>query len=448
MKAQNLYTRLSSRLSVTHLLFLVLILIFTACQSNPDRVELVFTFGPDDTGTVKPLIKQFNKENKGVIHVTWKEGARSTDEFYQEILADFNSENPEIDIFCSDVIWTPALVADGMVEDVSEEFFAAYKPQDFIEASMNSAAYQFRIWGVPWFADAGMLFYRKDLLEKSGFEYPPATWEELVEMSKKIQQDSGVKHGYVFQGAEYEGGATNACEFIWNAGGQIMIGDLSTSSAFGGMGFDPNVITVSSNEVRDGLADLAMLAKSGILPPNIGEFQEQEASSAFLNGEAVFMRNWAGTYGLFLDNKSKVKPKDVGLTPLPTSEPNMIPYSCLGGWNLMLSSKISEDEKEAAWKFIKYLASPESQKFRAMKGGFLPSLKELYADDVLLDKARIVKFAKQVIPVCRERPRSPHYMEMSPEIAKAFNQVLKGETTPDMAVLHLDMELEKMLADK
>ena len=45
------------------------------------------------------------------------------------------------------------------------------------------------IFGVPWYTDAGLLYYRRDLLEKAGFSDPPKTWEELAEQAFKIGAD-------------------------------------------------------------------------------------------------------------------------------------------------------------------------------------------------------------------------------------------------------------------
>ena len=78
------------------------------------------------------------------------------------------------------------------------------------------------VYGVPWFTDAGMLYYRKDLLEESGFSKPPETWDELKEQARKVQRDSGTQYGFVFQGADYEGGVVNGLEYVWISGGDVL----------------------------------------------------------------------------------------------------------------------------------------------------------------------------------------------------------------------------------
>ncbi|MGI8911869.1 MAG: extracellular solute-binding protein [Rubrobacteraceae bacterium] len=78
------------------------------------------------------------------------------------------------------------------------------------------------MYGVPWFTDAGMLYYRRDLLEKSSFSEPPTTWEELREQATRVTGESAVEDGSVFQGAQYEGGTVNGLEYIWTAGGDVL----------------------------------------------------------------------------------------------------------------------------------------------------------------------------------------------------------------------------------
>lgn len=428
------------------------VLLFTGCQSGQDGAaasdvytELTFAFGADDSGTIQTLIDKFNKENEGKIKVNWKETSPFSDEFFKQIEADYIEESPSMDVIGADVVWTPVFAARGWAENISTQFFEKHEPEWFVKPALASATYNFKIWGVPWFTDAGILFYRVDLLSEAGYKIPPATWKELQEMASKIMTTKQTKYGYVFQGANYEGGTANACEYIWNAGGNILMGDLSVSGSFGELNIDPDIITVNSQEAQIGLAAAQNLVKSGIAPENIYEFKEQEAAQTFQNGEAVFMRTWPGIMAMFQQEGSKVKPDQIGLAPLPTTNKNKIGNSCLGGWNLIINARSSEAKKKAAWKFIRFMTSPESQRFRAMSNGILPTLTELYQDETLLQEAPGMAIALQVLPKAKERPKSPYYMDMSPEIAVVFSQLMRGEINAQEAVQELERGLENVL---
>ena len=213
MKHQLLQHLLLRKKLLPLVAFILLFAGFNCSSPNQNAVELVFAFGPDESGTIQELIDRFNKENEGAIHVTWNQGSRFSDAFYSELVAEFESGAPIFDVVGSDVIWTPAFATNQWVEDLTQRFFAEHEPLDFIDGAMESVSYNYKVWGLPWYTDAGMLYYRKDLLEKSGFEYPPATWSELITVAKKVMEDSGRKNGKLYERGEEEGGITNGCAY-------------------------------------------------------------------------------------------------------------------------------------------------------------------------------------------------------------------------------------------
>ena len=433
----------------SYLFRIVIIFFLCSCTTIPNSpTEIGFFFGPDDTGTLQKLIDQFNKEHKGLIKVTLKQGSRSSDLFYDQLAEEFNAGQASFDVFAADVVWTAAFAQNEWVIDLTEKFFDEYQPESFVKPAMESASYQYRIWGIPWFTDAGILFYRKDLLDKIGVLEAPSTWSELSTLSQRLMDQKLIDIGYVFQGAAYEGGVTNVCEYIWNAGGNILLGDLSLGEEFDVGVADPGVITVKSPESLIGLKDVKKLVDNEIAPKNIFQYRELDANDDFKSGKAAFMRSWPGSYGILLSRKSDVKPEQVGFSHIPTSSINNKSYSCLGGWNLMINVHSDPDKQEAAWAFIQFLVNEEAQRYRAIDGGFLPSLRGLYADQDLLDASPVVAFTKQVIANTRERPKTPYYQEISREIATIYNQILIGVLEPEQALERLDTKLKEVFISK
>jgi len=290
------------KLFYTYLLSTSLLVLFTSCQE--EVVVLNFAFGPDELQTIEPLINQFNNEQEGKIKVNWIEGSPLSDEFHKEVKTDLLSDKPTIDVFGADVTWTASMGREGLVTDLSTPFHQLYSPRDFIPAAINSAVYQTKVLGLPWFTDIGMLYYRKDLLDKYGFE-PPTTWEEVATIVNTIKPKESIPYGLVFQGDDYEGGIANACEFIWNAGGDISMSNLSISGAFDNMYFNPSIITVDSKASEIGLDQARQLVETGISPEHIHTFREQEALYSFYYGGAIFMRGWPSAYGMFLNLMQK-----------------------------------------------------------------------------------------------------------------------------------------------
>ena len=162
---------------------------------------------------------------------------------------------------------------------------------------------------MPWYTDAGLLYSRVDLLEKAGFSGPPQTWEELQEMANKVMRDEGIPNGFVFQGAEYEGGVCNGLEYIRTHGGDVLDPN------------DPSKVIIDSPESAAGLATWHSMLESGASPEAVLQYQEDESHATFLNGEAVFIRNWPYMYALAGSSDfPNVKQDQVDISPIPVPE--------------------------------------------------------------------------------------------------------------------------------
>jgi multiple sugar transport system substrate-binding protein len=407
-------------------------------------VEIVFSFAPDDSGSQDNLIAAFNQAHEGRIRVVWREMPRETDAYRQQLESDFLVESAEIDVIGADVIWTAPFAYNNWIRDLSGRFYNEYNVADFLDASMDSTAFRNRLWAVPWFSDAGMLYYRRDLLEASGFERPPHTWDDLKIAALRVKEETGVPYGLVFQGGQYEGGVTNALEYIWSAGGRVMTGNIMVAGAFGMGVIDPNVVTVNSVATARGLDVARSLIADGVAPEEVATFNEQDSLAAFMAGEAVFMRNWPFAYGVIqAADDAAITVDQVGLAPIPITPPGQQSFSCLGGWNLMISA--FSQKVDAAWEFIRFATSPEAQKRRAIEGGFLPTLHSLYLDPEVREQMPVVELAGQIFANTRSRPISPFYPDVSARLAIAFNRVLRGDLTGAQAARRLDGELRTII---
>jgi multiple sugar transport system substrate-binding protein len=295
---------------------------------------------------------------------------------------------------------------------------------------VKATEYDGKTWAVPWFTDAGMFYYRKDLLEKSGFSEPPETWDEMKQMADRIRAASGTKFGYVFQGAQDEGGVVDGLEHVWNAGGDVLSGDE---------------VIVDSAESAEGLELRKSMITDGIAPDASVNYTTQESQSIFTNGDAALMRNWTFVYALLASPEtSKVKPEQVGISTIPVSEVGKESFSGLGGWNFLVNVA-SEDKLDEIWTFIEYMTSTESQKTFALESARLPILKSLYEDEEVLKKVPVAALGKTAIENARPRPISPYYANMSLVMAERFNEALKGSAPVGKALRDMQGELQNVM---
>ncbi|BBL80449.1 ABC transporter substrate-binding protein [Rubrobacter xylanophilus] len=391
--------------------------------------EVLFSWGPDDTGVLPRLIERFNRENGSGARVRYREMPSDTGQYFDQLRTQFQAGGGDIDVIGGDVIWPAQFAANGWIADLSDRFG---DPEEFLDGPMQAMTYEGKIYGVPWYTDAGLLYYRRDLLEGSGFSEPPKTWEELKEMALKAKRDSGVSAGFVFQGAEYEGGVCDGLEYIWTHGGEVLDPQ------------DPTRVVIDSPEAAAGLATERSMIEDGVAPRAVTTYKEDEAHGAFLRGDAVFMRNWPYVYALVGNpEESRIEPGQVGISELPAAR-GQRSYSCLGGWNFFINA--ASDRQDAAWEFIRWMTRPEQLKVNALEGSRLPTRSGLYEDREVLRKVPVARLGKEaIIRNSRPRPVTPYYSDMSLRMAEQFSASLKGEIPPEEAVGALQRELEQLI---
>jgi trehalose/maltose transport system substrate-binding protein len=337
----------------------------------------------------------------------------------------------DIDVFNVDVVW-PGILGTFFL-DLKEYSGGAEK--NHFEAIIANNTVDGKLVAMPWFTDAGILYYRKDLLEKHK-EKVPTTWEEMAATAKKIQdaeRKAGKKEmwGFVFQGKAYEGLTCDALEWVSSFGGGTII--------------DPEGKVTIDNPDAAAAVDTVAGWIGTIVPPGALAYEEEESRGVFQSGNAVFMRNWPYAYDLSQAADSPVKDK-VGITVLPKGKgANARSAATLGGWNLAVS-KFSKHPKEAA-DLALYLTGPEEQKRRAVDGGFHPTIASLYEDKDILAKqpsfAELLDTFKNAVP----RPATAtkgKYNQVSSEFWTAVHSVLTKQKKGKDAFADLKSKLEQM----
>jgi multiple sugar transport system substrate-binding protein len=376
------------------------------------------------------LVNKFNKQNKGEIQATFRVMPSDTGQYFDKLKTEFQAGGGDIDVMGGDVIWPIQFAAQGWLLDLSDSFPKS-EQQEYLPAPLQADTYEGKVYGIPWFIDAGMIYYRKDLLEQAGFSGPPKTWDELKEMALKTKQDAGTTNGFVFQGSNYEGGVCDACEFIWTHGGDVLSNVTSGE------------IVIDSPEAVAGLETYRSMIADGVAPQAVTTWTETESGQNFRNGDAVFLRSWPGDLALIADpEQSNIKPEQVGIAAIPTA-PGERSYSALGGWQMLINA--ATDMQEEALKFAEFMTAPEQEKELALGGSRQPTIESLYDDPELQEANPIIKLAEEVlIENAKSRPVTPFYGDMSVELAEQFNNVLKGEISPQQGAETLQESLSSM----
>lgn len=343
---------------------------------------------------------------------------------YQQILAAGGSD---IDVFQIDVIW-PGILGQHFI-DLAPHTDGA-EDQHF-EAIVQNNTVDGELKAMPWFTDAGVLYYRSDLLEKYGRDVPD-TWQELEETARIVMEGERAEGnermwGLVFQGRAYEGLTVNALEWIDSFGGGTIVDENGE-------------ITVNNPDAIEAI-DTAAGWINSIAPEGVLNYSEEEARSVFQSGNAVFMRNWPYAWSLANSAESPVAGK-VGVTALPAGGEDGRKTGVLGGWQLAVSRY--SDAPEAAADLVRYLTSRDEQKRRAIEGSYNPTIPALYEDEEVLEAVPFFGNLYETFANAVARPSQvtgEKYNRVSNAFWNAVHSVLSGQEDAETALASLEREL-------
>jgi multiple sugar transport system substrate-binding protein len=379
---------------------------------------------PDQGGGWKAVAAEFEKEHPG-IKVSLKEGPASTDERENMYTRSFMAEDGVYDVVYMDIIWVPKFASKGWLMPLDADF-PEEERQAFLPGDIAGSVYDGRIYRVPMQADAGMLYYRKDILEKAGVK-PPETFNDLLEACKKLQNPPEM-WGYVFQGMQYEGLVCNFLEILWGHGGNVL--DVKGK------------VVVDSPEAEKALSWLVrMVREDKVCPEGVTTYQEEDSRNIFHEGHAVFMRNWPYAWTKAQEDKSPIKGK-VGIKPM-VHAPGKKSAATLGGWGLGISS--FSRNKEAAWKFMEFATTPEMQKLFHLKKGVIPTRKALFEDKEILEKSPHYGELYAILLGAKPRPVHPRYPEISDIMQVNLSSALVGKLSPGESLKRIAEQIRKKL---
>jgi len=341
--------------------------------------------------------------------------------------------DPSVDVLQIDVIW-PSALAHELVDlgpkippEVLKENLPAIVANNTVDG---------RLVAMPWFTDAGMLYYRKDLLDKYGAPVPE-TWSELADTALMIQTAERAAGnpdlwGFVFEGQAYEGLTCNALEWINAYGGGTIVNREGK-------------ITVDNPAAALALGEAAAWVGT-IAPPRVTQFIEEDARITFERGNAVFMRNWPYAWSLLQAADSPLR-GEVGVAPLPKGGAHGRHSATLGGWQLAVS-KYSKNQA-AAIDLVRYLTSPAEQKRRAIEGSFAPTIASLYQDPEVLAANPFFADLAKVLQAAVARPSTvtgAQYPKVSTLFWEAAHATLAGYGTARDNLARLEGRLQLLQA--
>jgi multiple sugar transport system substrate-binding protein len=374
-------------------------------------------------------------------------------EVVQELAKDFERENPGVRVDVQQIPWsaaheklltahvgrsTPDLAQLGNTWISEFETLRALEPLDSrvkVSSALTPGGYFPGIWdtnvvdgqtyGIPWYVDTRVLFYRKDILKQAGYDSLPATWSGWREAMQAVKKVVGPEKYAIFL-------PVNEWPPAVILGLQAGSGLLSDNWSRG---------SFSDPAFRRAFEFYIGLYRDGLAPP--------VSNTEIANLYQEFARGYFSMYITGPWNLGEFRrrlPADLqgawATAPLPGPDTDGRAVSLAGGASLVLFR--GSHHKEEAWRLIEFLSRPAQQLRFYRLSGDLPARQEAWADSALSSDPNVRSFGEQLERVV-STPKIPEWEQIAIRLQDRVEMAVRGSMPADSALAALDRDVDRFL---
>jgi multiple sugar transport system substrate-binding protein len=326
--------------------------------------------------------------------------------------------------------WVPELVALHALVPLDSLIARSHAiaRSDYFEGIWQTNVIDGTTWGVPWYVDTRVIFYRSDLLASAGFAAPPRTWREWRDAMTRVRaRAGGHRYSVLLPINEW-----SQPVMLGLANGARLLRDDDTYGDF------------SDPRFRAAFAFYTGLFRDSLAAP-ISNVQIANRYQSFGNGEFAMFISGPWDVGECL---RRLPPSLQGrwmTAPMPspdaadTTTPGM---SLAGGSSLVVFQ--GSPHPDSAWAFIEYLSAPAQQaRFYALSGD-LPPRESAWQDSALRTNPYVRAFRRQ-LQFVQATPKIPEWDQITTLLADQSEAAVRGGVPPDSALAVLDREVNRAL---
>ena len=289
-------------------------------------------------------------------------------------------------------------------------------PDDFFEGSWGTAVVDDVAYGVPWYVDTRVLYYRTDMAEAAGVQ-PPTTWDEYKDFAAALQQQGAAS------GVSLPPGGFDSWQYVaplaWQAGGDIL-------------NEDGTEFTFETDAWKSAFEFYASFFEEGIAEPT--RFETGEIEQEFIDGTVGAFFSGPFHVSLLREQGGEDFADKFAVAMVPGDDSRT---SFTGGGNLAVFN--DSENRDAAWKFVRWLSEPETQLEWYGISTDLPSVQSAFEDPTFADDPYLSVFAEQLAD-SKAPPAIPTWAQVSAVIDQELEKVTKGETTVDEALATIQQQ--------
>ncbi|GAB3199857.1 extracellular solute-binding protein [Nocardioides hungaricus] len=380
---------------------------------------------------------------KGTIEV-WAMGTEG--EVLGDFVQEFEDANPDADVKVTAVPWESAYqklsnaITAGETPDVSlvgttwmGEFAEAgglmptpeglVDEGDFFPGAWASTEVGGTSYGVPWYVETRVLYYRTDLAQKAGWDQAPTSWDELTRFANDLKDKAGVKYPFYVQPGQ-TGSWQTALPFAWSNGASL------TNE-------DGTEYTIDSPETAEAIDYYASFVQDGLSIDRAVDPGELE--SGFADG--TFGSFISGPWHTGLVEDAGVKKSQYAVAPLPSPEGDGIGTSFVGGGDLAVFN--DAQNPDGAWKLVRWLSEPETQQAFYDEVGDLPAVQSAWDSGKLADDPQLQVFGEQ-LGSAQSPPAVPTWEQVAGSIDALIEQAARGKISGADAAKQMQSEAQSI----
>jgi multiple sugar transport system substrate-binding protein len=421
------HRRLAVRSNVARLLFLLSCsaFLFAGCGQEPGAAVMIEFWAMGREGeVVQELLPAFERSHPDirvrVQQIPWSAA-------HEKLLTAY-AGGAMPDLFQLGNTWIPEFVALGALEPLNDRAVRSANVQtdDYFPGILATNALDGVLYGIPWYVDTRLLFYRRDILARAGYREPPRTWDAWLDAMQRIKALEGTgRYAILLPINEWELPAILAL--------QLGAGLLRDNDRYGDF---------QSPAFRRAFAFYLELFRQR-LAPAVGTTQVANLYQEFANGYFALYLSGPWNIGEFNRRLPPAVQDRWSTAPMPAPAADRFPgVSLAGGASLALHR--ASRHKEAAWKLIEYLSEPERQADFFRLTGDLPARQTAWRIAALSEQPPTQAFWLQLQAV-RATPQIPEWERIASKIAQYAERVIRGELAADTALAALDRDVDAML---
>lgn len=422
--------RLIKQLGIPYVfgILVTLILIFQfwvlpALTQQP--VVITMLMQGQDRANWLPFLEEFQQKNRD-IRLNLVEGPFDTNLQENLLTSAFLLGDSPYDVLNMDIVWVPKFAAAGWLRPINDRV-PSEQLADMLENTIEGGSYQGKLYRMPTTSDAGVLYYRTDLLQQAGAK-PPETFQDMLTLTQQLQGKQNAEWGYLWQGKQYEGISAMFVEVL---------------EGFGGFWVNPDTLEVGLDrpESIQAVEFLRNTITKGISPSGVTTYGEEETRQLFQAGDSVFLRNWPYVWRLVNQEDSKIRGK-VGIKPMLQGA-GQRGGSCLGGWGLAISSTTKHPDE--AWRLIQFMTSKEMMRRFVLETGLISSYKSLFTDSAIVAKYPHFPQLLEAVQQSVLRPPVAQYAQASDILQRYLSAAFTGGMNPRDAMQAAARETRNLL---